>query len=563
MQDRSAQDPTNKDPTNQDRTAQNWTMQERRKVARNRSLLQGKILINDRRSVLDCVVRNLSEKGACLRVASLAGIPPVFELQIGDEMSTRRCVAIWHGENRIGVEFRARAADQPGADEETAAAAPARAASAELVRSELLSLRAALYEVPFGVVLLDNELRAQFINRAFRKMWRLPDEKADAKPAYIALLHHGRDIRAYDVPESELKAYIAERVARVRVGDPTPVDLRQANGEVIRFHCTALPNGGRMLSYTYVTDIVRNADELQNLRNALDNVEQGISLLDPHLRVEFMNRAARKMWKVSDEIAERRMNYAELVNTTRLTNASGVPPEELDKYIAERITTVRNGDTTPVDVILSDGRTVRLQSAVLPNGGRMLTYSDVTDLVRDAAEQHHFATTDSMTDLHNRRHFLTLAAAEWQRFQRYQRPLSLLIFDIDHFKFINDKLGHEAGDRAIVHLADLARQDKRPTDIVARIGGDEFVMLLPETDVQRAGAVAERLRQKVAQSPAGKRGAEMKMTVSIGVAGATLSMSGTEALLKQADEALYRAKFLGRNKVSVANQPPVTKVAAE
>ena len=72
------------------------------------------------------------------------------------------------------------------------------------VGEELPALRAALDDVPFGIVLLDSELRAQFINRAFRKMWRLPDSKADAKPAYIALLHHGRDIRAYDVPESEV-----------------------------------------------------------------------------------------------------------------------------------------------------------------------------------------------------------------------------------------------------------------------------------------------------------------------------------------------------------------------
>ena len=88
----------------QDRTMQDPTMEERRKAARNRSLLQGKILINDRRSVIDCVVHNLSQHGACLRVASLIGIPPAFELQIGDETATRQCVAIWHSDARIGVE---------------------------------------------------------------------------------------------------------------------------------------------------------------------------------------------------------------------------------------------------------------------------------------------------------------------------------------------------------------------------------------------------------------------------------------------------------------------------
>src|SRR5580704_10422384 len=152
---------------------QDQTMQERRKAARSRSLLQGKILINDRHSVIDCVVRNLSEHGACLRVASLVGIPPAFELQIGDETSTRQCIAIWHSDTRIGVEFRSQKPDRLGPGEEAAPAvepehntAPTHAASTDLVRGELLSLRTALYEVPYGVVLLDNELRAQFINRA-------------------------------------------------------------------------------------------------------------------------------------------------------------------------------------------------------------------------------------------------------------------------------------------------------------------------------------------------------------------------------------------------------------
>jgi diguanylate cyclase (GGDEF)-like protein len=560
-------------------------MQERRKVMRTRSLLHGRILFNDRRSVIDCVIRNLSNLGASLEVANVVGIPPAFDLQIDHEAESRRCVAIWYGENRIGVEFRpqrTQPADMQPTDMESTdsqpidldpheapatapelemAAASAHSAPTDVLRGELLALRAALFDVPFGVVLLDAELRAQFINHAFRKMWRLPDSKADAKPAFVSLMYHGCETRAYDVPEKDLKAYVAGRVAHVKTGNTKPVDLRLTSGEVIRFQGTPLPNGGRMLSYTYVTDIVRQADELQVFKTALDHVKEGVSLLDPHLRVQFMNSAARKMWKVSDDVAERKMTYAELVNTTRLTNASGVSEED----IAERITAVRNGDPTPADVILTDGRTMRLQCAVLPNGGRMMTYTDVTDLVRDAAQQHHFATTDVLTELYNRRHFLELADAEWQRFERYQRPLSLLIFDIDHFKFINDQLGHDAGDQAIVHVAALASEDKRPTDVLARIGGDEFVMLLPETDIQQAGMVAERLRAKVERTPLGEPGASMKMTVSIGAATATASMPEVTALLKQADEALYRAKFLGRNRVNMANQPPFAShcVAAE
>jgi PAS domain-containing protein len=131
-----------------------------------------------------------------------------------------------------------------------------RSATASL-HQELAILRAALNAIPFGIVVLDHELRAQFINRAFRRMWRLSDHKADTKPAFVALMYHGRDTRAYDVAEDRLDAFVAERVAYVKAGNPAPVDLHLANGEVIRFQCAILPAGGRMLSYTYVTDIAK------------------------------------------------------------------------------------------------------------------------------------------------------------------------------------------------------------------------------------------------------------------------------------------------------------------
>jgi PAS domain-containing protein len=132
---------------------------------------------------------------------------------------------------------------------------------AAIAHSELTMLRASLNALPFGVVVLDHELRAQFINRAFRKMWRLPDAKADSKPAFVALMYHGRDTRAYDVPEHQLDAYVAERVAYVKAGNAAPIDVRLAGGDVVRFQCTVLPAGGRMLNYTYVTDLVELAKQ--------------------------------------------------------------------------------------------------------------------------------------------------------------------------------------------------------------------------------------------------------------------------------------------------------------
>lgn len=122
-------------------------------------------------------------------------------------------------------------------------------------------LRAALDQVDIGIVLLDADTRAQFINRAFRDYFLLSDEKADSKPPFIALMYHGRDTGAFELPEDELSAFIARRTQMIRSGDSTPINIKLRNGEVLRFSCTALPDGGRMLSYTPVTDLVRHGDD--------------------------------------------------------------------------------------------------------------------------------------------------------------------------------------------------------------------------------------------------------------------------------------------------------------
>ncbi|MDN4983625.1 PAS-domain containing protein [Bradyrhizobium arachidis] len=121
-------------------------------------------------------------------------------------------------------------------------------------------LSAALDQVDIGIVLLDAETRAEFINRAFRDYFALPDEKADDRPPFIALMYHGRDTGAFELPEDELGVFIAQRMEMVRIGDATPINIALRNGEVLRFVCTALPDGGRMLSYTPVTDLVRHTD---------------------------------------------------------------------------------------------------------------------------------------------------------------------------------------------------------------------------------------------------------------------------------------------------------------
>lgn len=302
-----------------------------------------------------------------------------------------------------------------------------------------------------------------------------------------------------------------------------------------------------MLNYTRVTDMVRRSDELQVLRNAIDNVEQGIVLIDEALVVQFVNKKAREYWSLTPELCESKPTVVDYITHVRGAGLYGVPDDALADYVIKRVTMIKVGDQTPFDIPVKGGRTIRAQCTALAGGGRMLTYTEVTDLIDRAEQQELLATTDVLTGLYNRRQFLRLAEAEWDRFLRYQHHFSLLYFDIDNFKAINDRLGHDAGDRAIIRVTEVCNREKRASDIVARMGGDEFVVLLPETDQGAARLFAERLRNAVSSLPLDVDGISIDLTVSIGVAHAESSLAGVKELLKRADARLYRAKKDGRN----------------
>jgi diguanylate cyclase (GGDEF)-like protein len=164
------------------------------------------------------------------------------------------------------------------------------------------------------------------------------------------------------------------------------------------------------------------------------------------------------------------------------------------------------------------------------------------------------AAIDGLTGLYNRRHFEALSVAEWARFQRYLRPLSILIIDVDHFKAINDRFGHDVGDSALKIISNVCNSVKRDSDISARIGGEEFALLLPETNEAAARIVAQRLCDMVPEHSPTVHDERLNLSVSIGIATATLSMSGIATLMKRGDDALYESKRAGRNRVSLASE---------
>ena len=255
-------------------------MSEQKSLPIGRTLLAGKIISNYGQSSIDCVVRRVSERGATLTTESPLGIPAQFHLLIPGEGPPRSCKLIWQSGEELGLEFEVADAVEDTAPRRGAMPERRATNSLLLLRGHMLALKSALDEIRMGVVLLDADLRAQFINREFQGAGVLPDQVADSKPSFVALMYHGRDTGAYEIASADMDAYVAGRIRQVRDGDTAPRDVRTTNGEVLRVQCAVLPNGGRMISYAYVTDIVRHSDELTLLHTALDNVNDGVLLLE-------------------------------------------------------------------------------------------------------------------------------------------------------------------------------------------------------------------------------------------------------------------------------------------
>jgi diguanylate cyclase (GGDEF)-like protein len=203
-------------------------------------------------------------------------------------------------------------------------------------------------------------------------------------------------------------------------------------------------------------------------------------------------------------------------------------------------------DQPIIEAELKDGDHITIGTCVL----KFMERSSVEARYHD--EIYQLATMDPLTGLYNRRHFLELLERELARTASHGRSLSLLIIDLDHFKSINDRYGHPAGDAVLKQVAASLQAHAPGEVIVARIGGEEFAAVLPEQEIAEASAFGERLCAAISAldlaEPAGTR----KVTVSIGVASWASTMASLVDLLRAADAELYRAKQTGRNRVCVA-----------
>jgi len=144
---------------------------------------------------------------------------------------------------------------------------PATSGSADIADSlpQVSALRAIVDDLNFGIVVLDPDRRVQFVNRAFRRFWRVPDELIESRPTFVKLMYHDRGMEAYAVSHELLGDYIAKQLAMIRVGEEGPLNLQLRNGDVLQFRCKALPDGGWLLTYGNVSELVHQAEALERL----------------------------------------------------------------------------------------------------------------------------------------------------------------------------------------------------------------------------------------------------------------------------------------------------------
>jgi diguanylate cyclase (GGDEF)-like protein/PAS domain S-box-containing protein len=241
------------------------------------------------------------------------------------------------------------------------------------------------------------------------------------------------------------------------------------------------------------------------------------------------------------------------------------PPEEAKLMMEAVHRAVETGETQVIEYKVPvvaggerwfEGRIALMEKDDAGHSKVVFIATEISERVRLYQEVQQLAIHDSLTGCYNRRHFLTLAGQELEHAIRYKRPLSLLMLDIDHFKNFNDQYGHPIGDHILCALVNLCEKQLRHADILGRYGGEEFVMLMPETMVQAALQVAERLRLKIARMKTDTPVGKLSLTVSIGVTGFDMECAQPptmEALIESSDQALYAAKSAGRNCVRVSN----------
>lgn len=304
------------------------------------------------------------------------------------------------------------------------------------------------------------------------------------------------------------------------------------------------------------TDYQKNQFNHSLLRAIQEASPDGILVVDQNSQIISFNQRFLDIWQIEDEARPDEQEAHQNLPEDSLLDCALRQLKHPDAFL-QRIQELYDNPAVHehTEIELIDGRTLERYSAGLHDDqgnylGRVWYFRDITQQKRNEALLRDLAWYDPLTASMTRGHFLELADEELQRAQRYGHNLAIIMLDLDHFKHINDHYGHSAGDLVLKTLCQRWLETLRNSDLLGRIGGEEFAILLPESDMQTALLTAERIRAITQSQTVKSDNIDINCTVSCGVAMVDSEQDHSIKLaLKHADNALYSAKELGRNRV--------------
>jgi diguanylate cyclase (GGDEF)-like protein/PAS domain S-box-containing protein len=406
--------------------------------------------------------------------------------------------------------------------------------------------------LPSGISVFGADLEMLACNQKFKDLLDYPEELfAKGLPSLPTLFHFNAARGEYGPGDAARIA--AEHIERAKKMQAHVYERVRPNGTTLEIRGTPLPGGGFVAIHTDVTERTRAQSATERAKSlmeqAIDHSSTYIWETDSNGRLTFVYGSKKAIGFKSDEMLGR-----------RVTDLRALGMEEdasPDNALTEAIKARLPYENLPLRYVGDNGRQVWVSSSGYPfadSDGRFRGYRganvNLTDLIIAKKELEELVVRDPLTGLANRRLLIEQFQREAIRQRRSGKPLSLLLLDLDHFKSVNDRYGHLAGDTCLKRISTAIESRLRRADIVARFGGEEFIVLLPDTDEAGAIIAAENLCKTVAATEIVLPEAVVRLTVSIGVAtakpGATWDF---DLLMGIADKAMYVAKKLGRNRV--------------
>jgi len=428
------------------------------------------------------------------------------------------------------------------------------AAREDILARQNMRFDAAVNNMPLGLVMFGPDLRVVVCNAKYAEMYELPQEMTAPGVSLQAMF----DFRVANgsMPAGErVDTYVPSlQIARGEVPGLATFTER-ARGRIISVIHQPMPDGGWVSTHLDITaqrgkeDLIEARTrelEIQNVRfdAAINNMSHGLTMFDGDARLIVCNRQYAEIYNLTPEQLRPGTSFWDMLRNGAEDLPAQLPEEQQAREDLMR-SVIEGGRPFREHIKLPDGRVIAAVHHPMTGGGWLATHEDVTEQHQHHETIRHLARHDALTDLPNRVLFQEEMAKLDARLKRREK-LAMVCVDLDHFKAVNDTLGHAIGDEVLVKTAQRLREAARETDFVARLGGDEFAVIVgPLDDPRHAGLVADRIVRSLAQ-PMLVEGKQIIIGASVGIALAPIDGRDSETLLRNADLALYRAKSEGR-----------------